>query len=298
MIDIVNGLRRIAEEGYRFAGDAADEIERLRASLEVAETDAAHQKALADSALRVAEGWERKCDALRAKIEAMERQEPVGTLHDDGYFVWSVPSPYESNYAGWKTKLYALPGAKGEFEVRVTGAQPAPSASEDGLPERDSARPAEQQGLFRKFIVRRTDGSDAPGGKHYGCRYFALDVDHDKHAVAALTAYAKACETTHPELAKDLREKWGAQPAPSAPSEEAAAEMGANGGHVVEAERLAFEAWVRGHCWKLGAKWTGTEYRSDFEKGGMVDTHAMRTRELWAAWRDRAALAAAPEAKP
>ena len=103
------------------------------------------------------------------------------------------------------------------IEVRVTGAQPAPSASEDGLPERDSARPAEQQGLFRKFIVRRTDGSDAPGGKHYGCRYFALDVDHDKHAVAALTAYAKACETTHPELAKDLREKWGAHPAPSVP---------------------------------------------------------------------------------
>lgn len=90
----------------------------------------------------------------------------------------------------------------------------------------------------------------------------------------------------------------GAQPAPSAPSEEAAAEMGANGGHVVEAERLAFEAWMRGHCWKLGAKWTGTEYRSAFEKGGMVDMHAMRTRELWAAWRDRAALAAAPEAKP
>ena len=30
MIDIVKSLRRIAEEGYRFAGDAADEIERLR----------------------------------------------------------------------------------------------------------------------------------------------------------------------------------------------------------------------------------------------------------------------------
>ena len=39
MIDIVNGLRRIAEEGYRFAGDAADEIERLRASLEAAEKE-------------------------------------------------------------------------------------------------------------------------------------------------------------------------------------------------------------------------------------------------------------------
>ena len=34
MIDIVSGLRRIAEEGYRFAGDAADEIERLRAKIE------------------------------------------------------------------------------------------------------------------------------------------------------------------------------------------------------------------------------------------------------------------------
>ena len=96
-----------------------------------------------------------------------------------------------------------------------------------------------------------------------------------------------------------LTSNSSAQPAPSAPSEEAAAEMGANGGHVVEAERLAFEAWMRGHCWKLGAKWTGTEYRSAFEKGGMVDMHAMRTRELWAAWRDRAALAAPkPEAKP
>ena len=31
MSDITKGLRRIAEEGYRFAGDAADEIERLRA---------------------------------------------------------------------------------------------------------------------------------------------------------------------------------------------------------------------------------------------------------------------------
>ena len=51
---------------------------------------------------------------LRAMIEAMEKQEAAGTLHDDGYFVWSVPRPYESNYAGWKTKLYALPGAKGE----------------------------------------------------------------------------------------------------------------------------------------------------------------------------------------
>ena len=118
-------------------------------------------------------------------------------------------------------------------------------------------------------------------------------------AIEARVTGAQAQPT--PSLASgdvSLISEGKAQHAPSAPSEEAAAEMGANGGHVVEAERLAFEAWMRGHCWKLGAKWTGTEYRSAFEKGGMVDMHAMRTRELWAAWRDRAALAAAPEAKP
>ena len=52
---------------------------------------------------------------LRAKIAEMERQEPAGTLHDDGYFVWRErPHPYQGNYAGWKMVLYALPGAKGE----------------------------------------------------------------------------------------------------------------------------------------------------------------------------------------
>ena len=111
MSDIVNGLRRIAEEGYRFAGDAAEEIDALRASLEVAETDAAHQKALAESALRVAEGWERKCDALLAKIEAMEQQEPVASVWrcDNGHIHGSCERTLPMG-----TKLYALPGAKGE----------------------------------------------------------------------------------------------------------------------------------------------------------------------------------------
>lgn len=76
-----------------------------------------------------------------------------------------------------------------------------------------------------------------------------------------------------------------------APSTEAAHAMGANGGQTVDAERLAFEAWMRGHCWALGATWTGTEYRSDGEQGGWPDPQAMATRRLWAAWRDRAALA-------
>ena len=33
--------------------------------------------------------------------------------------------------------------------------------------------------------------------------------------------------------------------------------MGATGGPVVEAERLAFEAWMQGHCWGLAAQWDG-----------------------------------------
>lgn len=53
-------------------------------------------------------------ERLRAKIAEMERQEPVGTLHDDGCFVWRETAPHQSNYAGWKMVLYALPGAKGE----------------------------------------------------------------------------------------------------------------------------------------------------------------------------------------
>jgi len=48
---------------------ARDERDALRAKIETAENDDAHQKALAASALRVAEGWERKCGELRAELE-------------------------------------------------------------------------------------------------------------------------------------------------------------------------------------------------------------------------------------
>lgn len=128
-----------------------------------------------------------------------------------------------------------------------------PPAPEDALPDRDQSKPAEQQGLFRKFVVSRTDGSDAPGGKHHGCRYFVLDVDHDQHASAALSAYATACEATHPALAKDLREKWGAplpvaQPTPSVPDEAREWVMAAIAqalGNAYDCTRV-WEAWSYG----------------------------------------------------
>ena len=46
----------------------------------------------------------------------------------------------------------------------------------------------------------------------------------------------------------------------TAPSIKAAYDMGATGGPVVEEERLAFEAWMRGHCWALHATWNGSQY--------------------------------------
>lgn len=114
------------------------------------------------------------------------------------------------------------PNARLLQDVRRIDAEPsALSAVSDSLcenergpslPERDFTRPAEAQGLFRKFNVSRVDGSDAAGGKHHGCEYFVLDVDHDVHAPAALRAYAQACKDTHPVLSQELAARFGAAP--------------------------------------------------------------------------------------
>lgn len=62
-------------------------------------------------------------------------------------------------------------------------------------------------GLYQKYKpLERMDGSSDPGKKHDGCRYFPLDMTHDRFARPALQAYADACEMTHPVLAKELRE--------------------------------------------------------------------------------------------
>jgi hypothetical protein len=60
------------------------------------------------------------------------------------------------------------------------------------------------RGMYEKFKVERTDGSSVPGGKHDGCQYFVLDAIHDPFAIAALIAYAEACEGEYPLLARDV----------------------------------------------------------------------------------------------
>ena len=107
MTDHAHELRRYARKIAHPAGDvpavmlaAADEIERLR-------TESA---ALVDdmNLLRV------NNTALRAKIEAMERQEPLWFIDERG-----EPQRYHKSKAdyckyGGLDLLYALPGAKGE----------------------------------------------------------------------------------------------------------------------------------------------------------------------------------------
>jgi len=60
---------------------------------------------------------------------------------------------------------------------------------------------------------------------------------------------------------------------------EAAQLMGAVGAPHNELERLAFEAYMRGHCWKAGTWDAKTMSYTD-----------MSTRMLFAVWRDRGAL--------
>ncbi len=80
------------------------------------------------------------------------------------------------------------------------------------LPLRQANKPVPQQGVFRKFDVRRMDGQHKEGCKHYECEYFVLDVTHDQHAKAALAAYAQNCSVTHPVLSKDMIARYELRP--------------------------------------------------------------------------------------
>jgi hypothetical protein len=60
------------------------------------------------------------------------------------------------------------------------------------------------EGLMRKFKVERLTPSSR-GINHDACQYFVLDINHDRHARAAASAYAQSCESEYPNLARDLR---------------------------------------------------------------------------------------------
>lgn len=119
--------------------------------------------------------------------------------------------PPEELQVAWQAALLIA-----QKQARVAApAAPGQSGEVSAFPERDASRRAEAQGLFRKFDVCRVDGSSAPGGKHHGCEYFVLDIDHDPHAPAALMAYAQVCAETHPQLSADLVRRYGSATVPA-----------------------------------------------------------------------------------
>ncbi|KWK44250.1 hypothetical protein [Burkholderia ubonensis] len=105
---------------------------------------------------------------------------------------------------------------------------------DDALTERDTSKTNAEQGLYRKFDVRRVDGSDQPGGKHHNCEYFVLDLNHDGYARAALRAYARACAAEFPVLATDLIARYALSPVEQPAAEPAPAnETGVEGAKPV-----------------------------------------------------------------
>jgi hypothetical protein len=64
-----------------------------------------------------------------------------------------------------------------------------------------------ERGLYGKYIIHRSDGSSGSGGKHEQCDHFVLDLTHDRHALAAISAYALSCEAEYPALYDDLIDK-------------------------------------------------------------------------------------------
>jgi hypothetical protein len=72
------------------------------------------------------------------------------------------------------------------------------------LSSRDTTKPAAEQGLFKKYEVRRIDRKqDAEDSE-----YFVLHIS-DPLSMAALAAYANATEAKYPVLADDMRSRYG-----------------------------------------------------------------------------------------
>ena len=85
----------------------------------------------------------------------------------------------------------------------MTTPKPAAESRNESEDLRMALPTKECDGIYRKYLVKRLRDRE---GKHRRCEYFVLDWKHDPFAVPAARAYADACETQYPELAKDLRE--------------------------------------------------------------------------------------------
>lgn len=107
-----NGWRRDFEDKFEQPGPR-ETSEAIDAAVEMIERLEAAEKSDAESIAMYRKARDER-DALRAKIEAMEQQEPVGwlRLYADGSSsedFTDLPDVFER-----QRPLYAIPGAKGE----------------------------------------------------------------------------------------------------------------------------------------------------------------------------------------
>ena len=132
LLDRLEAAESDALEQARLNGMGASREAALMAKLEAAERDRAtfimeignlctkvealreqlsKQRSLSQAAQHLAEVAQRRADALRAKVERMEKQEPVASVWrcDNGHIHGSCERTLPMG-----TKLYALPSAKGE----------------------------------------------------------------------------------------------------------------------------------------------------------------------------------------
>lgn len=72
--------------------------------------------------------------------------------------------------------------------------------------------------------------------------------------------------------------------------------MASDENHRTEAERLAFESWMRNNDLAINAAWNGVTYVGAGEQLGSACVLASQTRQLWAMWRHRASIAHLPSA--
>lgn len=71
-----------------------------------------------------------------------------------------------------------------------------------GAVEAKLADPDRERGLYQKYRVERLNDAT---GKHRVCRYYVLDLTHDRFSAVALRAYAGACASEYPALARALQ---------------------------------------------------------------------------------------------
>jgi hypothetical protein len=162
--------------------------------------------------------WE-DAAAIVAEVRAARALlEEVGYLLDEaepaGAHEAKVPDQYWLNLDGARRAYYRAQGGHIGMPLPVgvrlsrqrTRAQRRP-AGPDPAAEREHHPGCGAEGLYAKYEVRRTDGSDQPGGRHHGCWYFVLDPAHDPDARTVLRQYAGLVAGERPRLAADLLDR-------------------------------------------------------------------------------------------